>query len=71
MGTLLYVQEAQLDKYRQELVISSVIANVAQAFGTTNFARNASSGGLNHYFRGRGKSTQGRGRGRLTYTIVN
>lgn len=36
---LLYVQEAQLDKFRQELVVSTVAANVAHSSQATNNSR--------------------------------
>lgn len=64
---LLYVQEAQLDKFRQELVATTVAANVAHTNLEDSSSRGAYSGGC-----GRGnKFNQGRGRGRGRSTSSN
>lgn len=53
MEALLYVQEAQLDKYRQELVTSSVTANVAHVLVSLGTGKNGHDVGANQAFRGR------------------
>lgn len=64
---LLYLQEAQLDKFHQELVTSSVAANVAH----TNQG-NGGSKGVYTRSRGRGNHfTHGQGRGRVTNSTCN
>jgi len=53
---LLYVQEAQLDKFRQERSLSIPTANVAYS--------NQGSRGGSQQFRGRGRNARGCGRAR-------
>lgn len=40
---LLYVQEAQLDKFRKELTISTILENLARASSQTGGVREASA----------------------------
>lgn len=65
---LLLVQEAQLDKFRQELVVSNVSANIAQTSNGQGQASNFSHGeqSQNSFVPrgGRGRGGHGRGRGR-------
>lgn len=66
---LLYVQEAQLDQFCQELSVSTVIANLActsqsQEYGSSKGAYSGNCGRGNRFPRGR---SHGRGR----YTIAN
>lgn len=66
--SLLLVQESQLDKYRQELAVTTVAANVAHTSAHT--VHDSSSSTANQpntrggYYFGRGRGRQGRARGR-------
>lgn len=57
MELLLYVQKAQLDKYKQEIVTPSATANIAQGSFVPNAVRHG-------YTQGRGKSAYGIGHGK-------
>lgn len=59
METLLYVQEAQLDKYRQELATPSAVVNVSQGDINTNACRNGNYFGSHQSFYRRSRSTCG------------
>lgn len=61
---LLYVQEAQLDNFCQELSIPSVTVNVAQAITNQNSGRNGRTSEFYQYSRGRGCFNHGQGRRR-------
>lgn len=60
--SLLYIQEAHLDKFRQKLTSPSATTNVAQAIVNTNVGRNACLSRFHHYFHGRSRSTRGKRR---------
>lgn len=55
MKKLLYIQEAQMDKFSQELASPSATTNVAQAIVNSNSDKNGNSGGSQHHFCGRGR----------------
>lgn len=61
---LQYVQEAQFDKYRQELVIPSSMAIVIHALVNSITSENGHNFGANQSCRGRGRQNYGRGRWR-------
>ncbi|KAI5401088.1 hypothetical protein KIW84_065792 [Lathyrus oleraceus] len=63
---LLYVQEVQLDKFRQELATSNVSANIAHTSQEENRFRVAYL-----FYRGRGRSIRGRSRGRGRNTTTS
>lgn len=70
--TLIYVQEARLDKYRQKLASLTTTANVGQGFINSEVTKNnASNSNSHHYFYGRGRNTHGRGRDKKTYISGN
>ncbi|KAI5425102.1 hypothetical protein KIW84_031052 [Lathyrus oleraceus] len=68
----LYIQEAQLDNYRQELTSFNATTNVVKGLvnseGTKHVAYNANG---HQYYCGRGRNTRGRVCGRKTYTTSN
>lgn len=69
---LLYVQKAQLDKYRQELVSLSAISSVDQGLLNSEVTKHvAPNANGHHFYRGRGRNTCGRGHDRQTYTTGN
>ena len=71
VDALLYVQESQLDKYKQELASLNAIANVSQVMINSYSGRNGNVFGAYQSFCGRGTSTCGTGRGRQVYIIGN
>lgn len=69
---LLYVQEAQLDKYMQELPSRSAITNIAQGLLSIEATKMAHRMLMAiTIFLGRGRSTRGKGYGRQTHTTQN
>ena len=57
---LLYIQEVELDKFKQELFISNVLENLAQDEPTSGRGGYNMRGlGRNFWFRGRGRSRGG------------
>lgn len=53
------MQEAQLDKYRQQLTTPSATAYVAQVMINSNSTRNDYGFGVNQLFHGKARGTQG------------
>lgn len=68
---LLYIQEAQLDKFCQELVTHNATANIVEPQTNTNVGKGSQSSSFQQYFCGRGRSSRGRGRGRQALTTWN
>lgn len=68
---MLYIQEAQLDKYRQEPGAPNASANIVEDGVNTQATRPTNSGGLGYYLCGRGKPYRGRGRSRSNFTTRN
>lgn len=67
-----YVQEPQLDKFKQELSTPSATVNVTQSlFNSAGVRPDASNAHGQHFYRGRGRQTCGRGRGRKKYASDN
>lgn len=67
---LLYIQEVQLNTFKQELASPSATTNIVQG---ANTGRGANAYGFYHHARGWGKQSIGRGRGCQTqaYTPGN
>lgn len=71
MKELLHVQEAQLDKYHQELSTRSATTNVAQAVSNNFPGNNEVASGSYQHFYGRARAFRGRGCGRKVNTTCN
>lgn len=67
---LIYVQEAWLDKYRQELPAPSATTNVVQGAGHHHHAT-IHSGGSGYHPRGKGKPGRGREKSRFNRSTGN
>lgn len=68
---LLYVQETQMDKYKQVLITSSETTNIAQAGPNQFSARNTGGSGTYQQLRDKARGFRVRGRGRQSYTTRN
>lgn len=67
----LYVEEAQMEKYKQDLTTSSATTNITHPRPNQFASRNVGRYGSYHHQRGRARGFNGKGIGRQQFTLGN